>query len=43
MEGQIKRFSDKKKTKGVHHHQILLHKMLKGLTYKEEEHQNYEQ
>ena len=31
LEGQIKRFPDKKKTKGVHHHQPLLYEMLKTL------------
>ena len=30
MEGQIKSFPDKKKTKGVHHHQAFLIRNVKG-------------
>ena len=31
MKGQIKSFSEKNKTKGVHHHQTVLYEMLKVL------------
>ena len=42
IEGQLKSFPDKKKTKGVHHHQTIIISNVKG-TYLGKDDQNYDQ